>query len=376
VKQQAGTAGGVTSGLRNRIRLTILASAGLLLFGCAAQGPPHPPRVEKPERITDLAAFQVGRTIEVTFTLPTEATDGEGLSKPLELQLFRVITPPGQKPSAPSAESEAWVTLLPSELTRYQRGEKVVYPDHLSDPDYSQRLGASLTYVVAGLTRGFRHRPVEGDLSNRVAVTLLDVSLPVETPRCETTEQALELSWPLPTTSLSGRPLHDLAGYRVFRSDTPTGPFDRRGETPIPRFRDPDFRFEHSYFYRVRALFRSSGSGGSGSQLAESEDSKPCAITPRDTFPPAAPANLSAISTAVGVDLIWNANTEPDLAGYNVYRRDGEGAPHKLNSDLVRTPLYRDVAAETGGRYAYWVTAVDSAGNESSSSGEAAVEVQ
>jgi hypothetical protein len=308
--------------------------------------------------------------IELTFTLPTQATDGEGLSKPLELQLFRTINPPGQKPSAPLADSQAWVTLLPGELTRYQRGEKIVYPDRLSDPEYSQRLGASVTFAADGLTRGFRHRPVEGDLSNRVAVTLLDVSPPVESPRCETTEHALELSWPQPTSSLSGRPLHGLAGYRVFRSDTPKGPFDLLGETPTARFRDPDFQFGHSYFYRVRALFKS------GSQLAESEDSKPCAITARDTFPPAAPAALNAISTAAGVELIWNANTELDVAGYNVYRRDGEGAPHKLNSELVGTPLYRDAGVAAGCRYAYWVTAVDSAGNESAPSSETTVEVQ
>jgi len=359
-------------------RLAILASAPLLLFGCAAQGPPHPPRIEKPERITDLVASQVGRTIELTFTLPTQATDGEGLSKPLELQLFRVITPPGQK-LAPSSESQAWVTLLPTELKRYQRGEKIVYPDHLSDQEYSQRLDASFSFAVDGLTRGFRHRPIVGDLSKRAIVTLLDVSAPVESPRCETTEHALEVSWPPPTTSLSGRPIRDLAGYRVFRSDTPQGPFKLRGETPAARFRDPDFQFDHSYFYRVRALFKPSGSGaagGSGSQSAESEDSQPCALTPRDTFPPAAPANLSAISTAAGVELIWNANTEPDLAGYNVYRRDGEGAPHKLNSELVGTPLYRDVTAEAGHRYTYWVTAVDAAGNESAPSGAATVEVQ
>jgi hypothetical protein len=369
VRRQAGTAGGVTSGFRNRIGLAILATTALLLFGCAAQGPPHPPRVEKPERITDLTAIQVGHTIEVSFTLPTQATDGEGLSRPLELQLFRVVTPPGQKPSAPPAESHAWVTLLPSELTRYQRGEKIVYPDHLSDQEYFQQLGASFTFAADGLTRGFRHRPVKGDLSNRIAVTLLDVSPPVETPRCETTEHALELSWPPPTTSLSGRPLHELAGYRVFRSDTAKGLFDSRGETPVAQFRDPDFQFERSYFYRVRALFKS------GSQLAESEDSKLCAITPRDTFPPAAPAALSAISTAAGVELIWDANTEPDLAGYNVYRREGEGAPHKLNSELVGTPLYRDEGVEAGRRYAYWVAAVDSAGNESPPSGVAVVAV-
>jgi len=357
--------------LRKRIRFAILAIASLLISGCAAQGPPHPPRIEKPERITDLAAFQVGRTIELTLTLPTLATDGEGLSKPLELQVFRVITPAGQKPAAPAAEPQPWLTLLPRDFARYQRGDKIVYPDQLSNQEYSQWLGATFAFAADGLTRGFRRRPVVSEPSNRAVVTLLDVSPPVESLRCETTEHALDLSWAASTATLGGRPLHDLAGYRVFRSDSATGPFDLRGETADASFRDPDFQFDHSYVYKVRALFNS---GGSGSHLAESEDSKPCDITPRDIFPPGAPSGLSGISTAAGVELIWNVNTEPDLAGYNVYRREGEGTARKLNSGLVGTPLYRDTTVEAERRYTYWVTAVDTAGNESAPSAVTVVE--
>jgi len=350
-------------------RFAVLAVVAPLLLGCAAQGPPRPPRVEKPEQIADLAALQVGRTIELSFTLPTLSTDGDGLSKPLELQLFRVITPLGQTAPATVAELQPWVALMPGELSRYRREGKVVYPDHLSEQEYSQWLGASLAFTARGLTRGFRHRPVEGDLSNHAVVMLLDVSPPVESPRCETAEHALELSWAPPTSSLSGRPLHDLGGYRVFRSDTTKGPFALRGETPVASFRDGSFQFNYSYFYRVRALFKA------GSQLAESEDSAPCAVTPRDTFPPAAPQGLSAISTAVGVELIWNANTEPDLAGYNVYRRENEGESRKLNSELVGTPLYRDTTVVAEHRYTYWVTAIDTAGNESLPSAVTTVEV-
>jgi len=352
-----------------RIPLFSAFVVALLLGGCAAQGPPHPPRIEKPESIKDLAAFQVGRTIELTFTLPTLATDGEGLSKPLELELFRVVTPAGQNTGATAAQPQPWATLSPPDFSRYQQGEKIVYPDHLSDQEYSQWLGTSLTFTARGLTRGFRHRAIESELSNSAVAVLLDVSPAVEAPRCETTEHALELSWPAPTVSLSGQPIHDLAGYRVFRSDASKGPFVLRGEIRASTFRDRDFQFGHAYFYRVRALFRS------GSQLAESEDSAPCSMTPRDIFPPAAPEGLSAISTAAGVELIWNANTAPDLAGYNVYRREGEGRPQKLNTELVGTPLYRDTGVEAEHRYTYWVTAVDTSGNESASSTVTMVEV-
>ena len=354
--------------LRNESRLLILAVAALLLSACAAQGPPRPPRVEKPERITDLAVAQVGRTLELSFTLPALATDGEGLSKPLEIQIFRAVAPPGQKSSVPAAEPQPWVTLLPSELHCYALGAKIVYPYRLSEQEFAQWLGASFAFTAGGLTRGFRHRPVSGDLSSPASATLLDVCAPVENLSGGTSEHALELSWSPPTASLSGQPLRDLAGYRVFRSETQTGPFQLRGEATSASYHDTDFQFEHSYFYKVRAAFRS------GSQVAESEDSKIFAVTPHDIFPPAAPAGLSAISTAVGVELIWNANTESDLAGYYVYRREDAGAPQKLNTELVGTPLYRDDSAKPGHQYTYWITAVDLARNESAPSAETTVE--
>ncbi len=41
----------------------------------------------------------------------------------------------------------------------------------------------------------------------------------------------------------------------------------------------------------------------------------------RDTFPPKAPTGLAAIPAAGAIDLSWEPNAEPDLAGYIVYRQ-------------------------------------------------------
>jgi fibronectin type 3 domain-containing protein len=59
------------------------------------------------------------------------------------------------------------------------------------------------------------------------------------------------------------------------------------------------------------------------------------------------------------------------LAGYNVYRHEQDGQTVKLNSDVVKTPAFRDAEVVAGHQYFYSVTAVDVRGNESSRSEEA-----
>ena len=57
-----------------------------------------------------------------------------------------------------------------------------------------------------------------------------------------------------------------------------------------------------------------------------------------DITPPAQPTGLTAGLTSQAVNLTWNANTETDLAGYNVYRSASATGPFtKLNSALLTT---------------------------------------
>jgi fibronectin type 3 domain-containing protein len=63
--------------------------------------------------------------------------------------------------------------------------------------------------------------------------------------------------------------------------------------------------------------------------------------------------------------LIWSPDIDADLAGYNVYRGEEGEQPVKLNSELVKTPSYRDTNLQPGRKYFYSVSAVDVRGNES-----------
>ena len=106
-----------------------------------------------------------------------------------------------------------------------------------------------------------------------------------------------------------------------------------------------------------------------------SDPSAVAEAAPKDTFPPTPPRGLTAIYAAGAVELVWTANTEADLAGYNVYRADG-GAAQRINKDLLRTPIYRDTTAPAGRTFTYSVTAVDLSGNESRASSSETVETQ
>jgi hypothetical protein len=97
-------------------------------------------------------------------------------------------------------------------------------------------------------------------------------------------------------------------------------------------------------------------------------------FTMQDTTPPAAPLNLAVQTSGAGaLRLTWTANSEPDLAGYKVYRSPTAGGPYTLISgtSLVSTASYLDENLEGGKTYYYAVTAVDASGNESPRSSEA-----
>src|SRR5919197_853302 len=86
-----------------------------------------------------------------------------------------------------------------------------------------------------------------------------------------------------------------------------------------------------------------------------------------DTTPPAAPANVSATAGDTQVKLAWSANTEPDLAGYNVYL--SMSLPVPLSSPVngstkLTTPAFLDTGLTNGTTYYYVVEAVDTSGNK------------
>lgn len=87
--------------------------------------------------------------------------------------------------------------------------------------------------------------------------------------------------------------------------------------------------------------------------------------------PPAAPTGLAATASDRQVALDWNDNSEPDLAGYNVYRAYASGGPYtKINSSLITTSAYTDTPLLNGRTYYFVVRAVNTGSEESGNSAE------
>jgi fibronectin type 3 domain-containing protein len=94
----------------------------------------------------------------------------------------------------------------------------------------------------------------------------------------------------------------------------------------------------------------------------------------RDIFPPPTPSRIDALSEGNAVRLVWEPVVAADLAGYVVFRAEGEGAAVRLTEKPISDTFLTDTTVQPGRRYRYTVVAVDLAGNTSASSPEAVAE--
>jgi hypothetical protein len=114
--------------------------------------------------------------------------------------------------------------------------------------------------------------------------------------------------------------------------------------------------------YAVRALETIAG------QTLESDAPPPACVTLTDTFPPAAPRNLQHIAAEGVISLIWEPNSEPDLAGYLVLRGVAPGDKlEPITPAPIPSTVFEDKVG-AGTTYVYAVQAVDRAGNVSPAS--------
>ncbi len=141
---------------------------------------------------------------------------------------------------------------------------------------------------------------------------------------------------------------------------------------------DKAIRFGQTYEYRAQRVARVTV--GSKTLELDGEFSAPVRVEALDIFPPAVPTGLAAVATVgeagtgPSIDLSWQPDTETDLAGYAVYRREDGGTNETWQRISPAQPLvppgFHDAQVQPGHTYRYAVTAIDQGGHESARSVE------
>jgi len=137
---------------------------------------------------------------------------------------------------------------------------------------------------------------------------------------------------------------------------------------------DTTIEWEKPYSYSVKPITRVYGQDGKLITEIEGNESAPIQVTTHNVFPPAVPERLLVLVTQRPeekfVDLLWAPNAEKDISGYNVYRRDENGEPVRINSVPPTVLSFQDTNVEAAHTYFYSISAVNKHGNESSRSQE------
>ena len=149
--------------------------------------------------------------------------------------------------------------------------------------------------------------------------------------------------------------------YKVFRRAEGDADFAPAATIDGGEWVDSSTEYGKRYVYVVQ-LVQKTGAGEAQSDLSE-----PAEVTPIDQFAPAVPAGLNAIAAVDHIELVWERNTEADMAGYRLYRAAAGGPLEKI-AEIAEAPSYSDRKVEPGKQYRYTVSAFDRSGNESKQS--------
>jgi predicted CXXCH cytochrome family protein len=184
------------------------------------------------------------------------------------------------------------------------------------------------------------------------------------------------------------KPIDAVSGYKVYRSETQNGTYVQIGTTTSAYdayFVDNDADYSatgiqplpssRQYFYKV-AAYDSSGDSSLSTlttytYTGPNGNSVTVILSAGITMEPDPPKGVTLTDNHnATVTVTWNANREPNIAGYNIYRSEVSGGSYtKLNTSLLTDRTYTDSVTNYLDYY-YRVTAVDSTGKESEKSAE------
>jgi hypothetical protein len=346
------------------------------LTGCGLPGAPQPPSLNLPDRVTDLSAVRTGNQVALTWTMPKKNTDKLLLKADVQARVCRKETSAGPCVTAGTVQ--------------FAPGADASFTDTLPAV-----LAAGAPRAVSYFVELENRKGRSAGLSNGADIAAGAAPAAVTDLSAEIAKTGVLLRW---ARNENGTESAGVA-VRLQRTLLTPQPKKKEHESPLSapaepvnrtllvtagveqgRALDRDIHFGETYEYRAQRVANVTADG----QKLELAGplSAPVRIDAVNIFPPDVPAGLAAVATAgdngagstakPAIDLSWTPDTEADLAGYIVYRREGDGAWQRISpAQPVVGPGYRDDNVQPGHTYDYAVSAIDTEGHESERSAEA-----
>lgn len=401
--------------------ITVLGILALSSAGCGHKGPPMPPPLQNPALTTNLAVQQRGLELILTFAYPQTTMSGELLTELQSVEFWELVRPVPDW-AAPEDSAEA----LPTEEAEPVDEDAAEPPDGDGDDEQDEededaplvpkpskeelvaveplefqataqlRLtleGAELKSAIVGdtITMRFPLDPdVEGEIGHIFSVrtysgprlgspfsnlATLVRRTPSPAPTGFTVEAlpiGIRISWENEKAEVQAtagdstvaaatddEDEDGLVGFHIYRRDAQSRNYDKPLLLLPPttdQYYDRSGQYGNRYIYSMTAV-------AENPPLIESALAGEREIDYQDRFAPAPPINLVALAEANRVRLLWDASRAPDLAGYVVFRRQGDGEFLRLNAEAVTDAEYNDLSVVSGTSYDYRVAAVDQLGN-------------
>jgi hypothetical protein len=343
----------------------LFLSVSAFISGCGLPGAPQSPSLHIPNPVQDLRAARKGNDVVLTWTAPTQSTDGTLVRRPGKMIISRAVGSEGKFVDI------AEMTLQPA--LDEEKHERVSVTDSLASVLGSSSPKDFVVYRIK--TIGERDRTAGP--GNAAQVPAAPILRPPTKVDLRLVPKGVEISFtPESSGSTPSRPGLEFA-YRVLRrlEGSKTEPVIvaqvPAGAGPLTVV-DSKIDWESTYDYWVIPVTHWQSDGKSAD--VEGDDSPTSKILAHDSFSPMVPSGLQAVYAGdpqkPAIDLTWTPNSDDDLAGYNVYRREGAGGFMRINSGLVKAPSFHDAQVQAEHTLAYAVTAVDVRGNESEKSKE------
>ncbi len=301
------------------LRLSWMGAAlglALGLAGCGTPGAPLAPSLNLPEPVTDLSAVRAGGTVTLTWTMPKRNTDKLILKNEIAVRVCR------KEGSGPCVDAGTPVMRKPAAMATFT--DTLPAAEGAGDP-------RGLKYFVE--LKNARGR--SAGMSNAALVLAGAPPEPVAGLKAEVRKSGVVLRWASDGEHAPVRLVRTLLTPPVKHKEAvlgaPAEPVEqtlRVDDVDEARALDKTARFGETYAYRAQRVALVTVDGTT--LELPGALSEPVTVDVEDVFPPAVPTGLVAVATVgegeTAIDLSWQPDAEADVAGYAVYRREGDGA--------------------------------------------------